>query len=100
MSFTKFYQVCAFQNPYTNRYHVRKFIINDANEFINVKEYKLKRKRYQKFFEIKNSNEYKCYSTYDLKNVSYPAMADILTAKSSILGNNYGYTGFAPFTNL
>jgi len=94
---SKFYQICSFQNPETNKYHVRKFIINDKNEFTSVKEYKLSKSQYKKLLEIKKTNEYKCFSTYDLKNISYPNSSDILTLKSNMITNNHDYYGFAPF---
>ena len=94
---SKFYQICSFQNPHTNKYHVRKFIINSKNEFASIKEYKLSKTQYKKLLEIKKTNEYKCYSTYDLKNISYPNYSDILTLKSNMITDNNDYYGFAPF---
>lgn len=92
-----FYQVCSFPDPYTKKFHMRKFVINENNEFIDVKEYNLSKKQAKKFFNEKKPNEYKCYSVYNLKNVDYPIMSDVLMAKSDILSTNYDYTGFAPF---
>lgn len=95
----KFYQVCTFKNPGTDKYHARKFIINQKNEFVSAKEYRLKRSQYKKLLDTKKPNEYKCYSTYDLKNISYPSVSDILLAKSQILASNddAGYADYAKF---
>lgn len=92
-----FYQICSFRNPTTKAFHVRKFVINNKNEFANVKEYFLSRKQYKKLLEVKTPNEYKCFNTYDLKNIAYPTEADILVSKSQLLNNSYNYTGYAPF---
>lgn len=94
---SKFYQICTFQNPGTGKYHTRKFIINNVGEFAGVKEYKLSRTQYTKLLEVKKTNQYKCYSTYDLKNIAYPSKADVLTLTSSLLAQDNDYCGFAPF---
>ncbi len=92
-----FLQIANFPNSKTKLYHVRKFIINDDNEFVNVKDYFLNKHTYDKLFNIKKKHEYKLYAVYDLNTVDYPTMADILALKSDILGANYNYYGFAPF---
>jgi hypothetical protein len=96
-SITIFYQVCAFKNPGTGKYHLRKFIINQRNEFVSAKIYKLDRKKYKTFLNTKKNNEYKCYSVYDLTNISYPSVSDILVAQSHLLTTDNDYSGFAKF---
>ena len=92
-----FYQVCTFRNPHTEKYHMRKFITGEKNQFLSVTDYKLTSKQYKKFFRIKKPFEYRCYDVYDLKNINYPTLSDINTSKSDILTNSYNYTGYAPF---
>lgn len=95
--FSFFYQICTFPDPYTKKFHMRKFIINHRNEFANVKEFNLSKKQCKKFFAIKKQHEYKCYPVYSLENINYPNLGEILGSKSDILNNEYDYTGFAPF---
>lgn len=95
-----FYQLATYPNPKrSKKFHMRKFIINGKNEFQDVQEYYLTRNQYDRFIKSKKCHEFKAYSVYDLENVSYPTMADIQTAKSDIICNEYDYTGFAPFRN-
>lgn len=92
-----YYQICTFPNPSTSKFHMRKFVINDKNEFIAINDYHLNKKQAKKFFSMKKPHEYKCYSVYSLEDVNYPHLSEVLTSKSDILSNNYDYSGFAPF---
>jgi hypothetical protein len=92
-----FIQVASFPNPKTNLYHVRRFIVNQNNEIIGIKEYFLSKKRYDRLLQRKKRNQYKLYSVYNLNVVNYPCASDILMLKSNILGSDYNYSGFAPF---
>ncbi|QKF93785.1 hypothetical protein QKU48_gp0327 [Fadolivirus algeromassiliense] len=92
-----FYQVGSFPHPKNGKYHLRKFVINDDNNFVQVKEYLVDKKIYTKFLQRKKSNEYKMYSVYDLGTVNYPSMSDVLLLKSDVLKGNYNYYGYAPF---
>ena len=95
--FSFYYQICTFPDPHSKKFHMRKFIINGKNEFVDVLDFKLSNKQCKKFFAIKKKHEYKCYPMHNLNNVDYPNMGDILMSKSDILGNDYDYSGFAPF---
>lgn len=92
-----FYQICIFPNPKTNKFEMRKYILNGKNDVLDVKKYLLNKDQCKKFFEVKNSNEYKSYPQYYIDEVDGPTMADIFTARSAILTKNYDYTGYAPF---
>lgn len=96
-SFSFFYQICAFPHPKTDKYHMRKFVINSKNEFLHTREYFLTKSQCKKFFKIKKQHEYKCYPVYTLNNINYPSLGEILDSRSSILNNNYDYSGYAPF---
>ena len=92
-----FIQIGSFPNPKTNLYHVRRFIVNQNNEIVGIKEYFLNKKRYDKLLRHKKRNQYKLYALYNLNVVNYPCASDILLLKSDILGSDYNYSGFAPF---
>ena len=92
-----FYQISVFPNPRTNKFHIRKFIINSNDEFLDIIDYHLTKHKYHKFLKFKKIHEYKLFSTFSLDNISYPSMADISLLKSDNLSNNYNYSGFAPF---
>jgi len=95
--YTFFYQICTFPDMNTNKYHLRKFIINDDDKFTSIKNYRLSKLQHDKFFKTKKKHEYKIYHTYDLEDVNYPTLADISMSRSNILNNQHGYSGFAPF---
>ena len=93
----KYYQVCAFKNPTTNKYDVRKFIVNEKGEFVSVTKRKYNETQYTKFFKEHRQNEYKLFATYNLDFIDYPKTGDIFMSQSSILNNDYtqyDYSGF------
>lgn len=94
---TRYYQVCIFKNPKTNKYHARRFIVNANNEFTDIDELRLTDRQYKRLLDLATPNQYKTYSTYTLDHIDYPCFSDILTAQSEILCENYNYTGNAPF---
>lgn len=80
-----YYQLCGFANPYTKRYHLRKYVINENYEFITVTDEHLTRKQCKKFIRDKKEREYKIYSVYTLDNIAPPSFADINTSFSELL---------------
>lgn len=92
-----FLQIASFEHPKNKLYHVRKFNINETNEFVNIKEYHVSKNKHNRLLRKKNKNEYKLYSVYSLNDVDYPNMSDILAMKSDILQSKYNYYGSAPF---
>lgn len=98
--FISLYQVATFPHDKitnTEKYHIRKFVINEDNEFVNIKNYYLSKKEYNKFLKIKKPNEYKLFSVLDLSMINYPSLSDILLLKSNILTVDHNYSGYAPF---
>ena len=91
-----FYQIAAFADLQTKLYHIRKFTINHNNEFVSVKNHHVNKRTYMKLIKHKKNNEYKLFSVYDLNQVAYPTLSDILLLKSDILSTNYDYYGYAP----
>lgn len=93
----RFYQVAAFPNPTTDRYHVRRFVINGKNEFEDIKDHYLDKRRYRKFLQTRKKHHYKQYTVDDLDVAGVPTLSDILMAKSTMLDTDASYYGFAPF---
>lgn len=95
--FTFFYQLATHPHPKTNRYHMKKYIVNNKDQIKGVNDYMLTKNKYDKFLKSKKLHEYKLYSVYSLNDVGLPHGADISASKSTILNNNYDYSGYAPF---
>lgn len=93
----RFYQVATFANPNTGLYHVRRFLVNGKNEFDDIKDHYLDKRRYRKFLQIRKKHHYKQYNVQDLDVAGLPTLSDILMAKSTMLDTNAAYSGFAPF---
>lgn len=92
---TKFYQVCLFKNPWSNKYHVRKITFDEYGKCTDVTEYKLSQHQFDKFKKKYKGNQYKCYSAYSLDNIGPPKGGEMLTAESDLLGDNQGsFDGF------
>lgn len=93
----EYFQICSFKNPNTNKYCVRKFVIDSNNNIVRVKNYWYNSKQCKQLMESRMSNTYKCLPMFDLVDAAYPIMADIIGARSKILSQDYDYSGFAPF---
>jgi hypothetical protein len=94
-SLNKYYQVCAFKNRTTNKYDVRKFVINEHGNFISVTNRRYNDVQYAKFFKEHRQNEYKLYSTYNLDLIDYPKSGEVSLTQSSILNNDYSNYDFS-----
>lgn len=92
-----FLQIATFPNSKTKLFHVRKFTINNDNQFIGIKDYYINLCTYNKLLNKRRRNEYKLYAVYDLNTVDVPSLSDIFILKSDILGTDYNYYGSAPF---
>ncbi len=93
----KYYQLCSFKNPYNGKFHIRRFIMNEKNEFISIEENYIDSKKYERFVRSHRLNEYKLHNTYDLNHVAYPSMGEITIIQSPILETVSDYSGFAKF---
>ncbi|ARF09246.1 hypothetical protein Catovirus_2_195 [Catovirus CTV1] len=91
----KFYQVCLYKDPNSNKYHIRRCLINEHCKFIGTEEKKVSEKKYQYFLKTKKQNEYKLYPTTNLELVDLPNPGDILQVQSPLLNNNNDYSGYA-----
>jgi len=93
----KYYQLCSFKNPYNNKHHIKRFVINHMNEFVSIDEKYIDAKQYMKFIKTHRLNEYKLHNAYDLNNIANPGMGEITIILSPILQTDSDYTGFAKF---
>lgn len=95
---TRYYQICTFKDPYSNKYNARRFVTNVNNEFVDIKNIRINDRQFKKIMDLIPSNKYKLFSTYSLDHIPYPSFSDILTAQSDMLCSDNQYTGCAPFT--
>jgi hypothetical protein len=94
-SINKFYQVCLFPNPHTNKYQIRRFKFNEFGECFDVSDFHLSKNNFNKFKKTYKQNEYKCYATFTLNNVNPPLIGVMLSAESELLKNKQtSYDGF------
>lgn len=91
----KFYQICMYKNPKNDKYHIKRFTLNEKYDIINMDEKFLNDKQYNKFFETHRNNQYKQYPAYDLELVDYPNPGDILHTQSPLLNSDNIYGGYA-----
>jgi hypothetical protein len=97
-SITKFYQVCLFKNPWSNKYHVRKLVFDEYGYCLDVVEHKLSQHQYDKFKKKYKGNQYKSYSAYSLDDIKPPSGGEMLTAESSLLGDGQNsFNGYSSF---
>ncbi len=93
----KYYQLCSFKNPYNNKYHIRRIVMNAKNEFVSIDEKYIDAKEYKRFVQSHRLNEYKLYNVYDLNYIAYPSLGEITIIQSPILQTDSDYSGFAKF---
>jgi hypothetical protein len=93
----KYYQLCSFKNPYNNKYHIRRFVMNSKNEFVSVNEKYIDAKEYKRFVQSHRLNEYKLHNAYDLNYIAYPSLGEITIIQSPILQTDSDYSGFSKF---
>ena len=94
---TSFYQVAAFPHPSKNKHQIRRFVLNDHNEFVDVRSVYLSEDQFKKFITTRSPNVFKCFSVYTLDDIDYPTLPDVLTAKSSIMSQDLSYDNYARF---
>lgn len=92
---TKYYQICYF--PQKNKHQVRKFLIDKNYDYKSVKDHYVSKEKLQQFMKNKKCNEYKIFAVYNLDNINYPTMAEIITCQSNMITTNYKYYGCSPF---
>ncbi len=93
----KYYQICSFPNPWTNKYKIKRFIFNEKSEIISIEEGEVNQKQYKRFVEEHKPNQYKIYNAYDLNYIPEPQMGEISIAQSPLFMEDADYTGYAKF---
>jgi len=93
----KFYQLCGFPNPRTNKYEIREVNINGMNEIEQYKILHVNHDTYQKIIRALRDNKYRLYTTYNLDHIELPTCNDITLARSVMLNRDENYSGFATF---
>jgi hypothetical protein len=93
----KFYQICGFKNPWTNKYSVRKCLINENGVILESSVKKYSTDKYNALIKNCKQNEHKVYNTFDIELIDLPNGEDISGTRSELLNNTQSYTGFAPF---
>lgn len=94
----KFYQICLYKNPENNKYHIRRCIINENCEFLNIDVKYISEKHFNKFISNHKQYEYKFYPTYNLDLVDIPNPGNIMQAISPLLNNDNDFiSGFEQF---
>ncbi len=90
-----FYQIASHPHPKTNKHHVRVFVIDNDDNFNDVRDYNIDKSQYNRLLNSKKVNEYKLYSVFALDQINYPTMSDILLLKSSNIANTNQYYDYA-----
>ncbi len=73
----RYYQICKYKNNNNYRYHVREFIINQNNDFVDIRTLYLTDKQVNKLIVTESSKQYKIYDTDSLQCINYPIYTDI-----------------------
>lgn len=96
-----FFQICDFRtdvnHSYPNKYQVRRFVVNQNNEYDSIKDYYLNKKEYRRLLKKQQPHTYRRFNLNTLEYCDPPSFHDINTAKSEILHTDSGFTGYAPF---
>ena len=82
---SKFYQICSYKNPSTNKFDVRVIIFNELAETVDIKYYRLSTRECKSITKNHNVNEYRLYQTYDIELVGLPETDDLLRVNSTLL---------------
>lgn len=81
----KYYQISGYPNPKTNYREIKIFDINEYNQITNVETKQLDKKTYKQILRRIQPQKYKVFATYDLDNIKYPSIYDIMLSRSSLL---------------
>lgn len=98
----KFYQICSFKDPHTNKYNVRTIIFNEKADIIKLYNTEYSSNQCNKLINslAKETHRYKIYPTYNLDIIDNPDMDDLLRVQSSLLSNdvnNYAVDQYSSF---
>lgn len=81
-----FYQICRF--PVDKKHKVRKITFNELGETLKSTESDISSRTLNRFLKGCPTYKYSLYGAYNLENIGYPDVGEILVAQSQIL-NEY-----------
>jgi len=79
-----YYQICAFPDPKTKRYHMRKILYDGDNNVSDIVYYYLSPEQQNLFFTYKKPYEYGEVSYYDFTLVDLPSVPILDQARSEL----------------
>ena len=83
----KFYQICSFKNPDTQKYDVRVILFDEYSEITKTGIYMVPAKECNELINKCRSNQYKIYQAYYIESVDLPSMDDLLVMQSPLLSD-------------
>jgi hypothetical protein len=81
----KYYQVASFPNSKSELFVIRAFDIDSENNFKNINEFQITKTQFKKFSKSCNSKYCKYYNVSSLRNVNYPTLFEVQTARSDFI---------------
>ena len=93
----KFYQVCCFPNPKTDKFEIREVLIDGNNNVETYKLHHVSKKAQRQFLRATRDNKYRMYTVFTLEHIELPSYNDISLARSDMLNNDSEVSGYAPY---
>jgi hypothetical protein len=81
----KFYQLCMYKDPTSNKHNVRVLLINENQDIVKQTNKRCTTEQYDYITSHCKDHEYRVYPTYDLDLVDYPNVDDLLKMQSELL---------------
>jgi hypothetical protein len=92
---SKFFQICYFKNPKTNKFHIRKILYNQDGKILGAIRKMYTSVQMKKFYQLHKKQEYQTYNTYDIELVKYPTEDQLMMNMSCLINNDYESYDFA-----
>jgi hypothetical protein len=86
---SRFYQICAFVDEFTNKHHVRSFLFNVNNECVNIKSFQIAKRDYSRIAQLLEPHQYKIYYCDNLEKVDCPNFFEILKYQSNFICDKF-----------
>lgn len=81
----EFFQIAQFKSPCTNKHHVRRYIINEDSNTLNLMEYHVSDSVYTKLIHELPIHKYRVYDTLNLYDIESPSASDIIISESELM---------------
>lgn len=88
---SRFYQICAYVDEYTNKHHVRSFLFNVNNECVNIKSLQITNRDCLRLIQSLEPHQYKTYYCDNLEKVDCPTFFEILKYQSNEICDNNSF---------